>query len=62
LIALTRCRELLEDTGSEISDTQVELLSGQLYALADVVTDMFIQHHETGKLEVANDEARPEWN
>ena len=46
---LAKCRELLGDAGSGLSDEQALAFCGQLYALADVVTDMYIDQHEGRK-------------
>jgi hypothetical protein len=46
MITLAKCRELLGDAGSGLSDEQALALRGQLYAMADVITDMFIEGHE----------------
>ena len=62
MITLAKCRELLGDAGSGLSDEQVHALCAQLYALTDVITDMYIEGHEARKAESANDEAKPEWN
>lgn len=62
MITLAKCRELLGDAGKDLSDEQVLTLRDRLYALADVVTDMYVERHEARKSESANDEVRPEWN
>jgi hypothetical protein len=58
VLTLARSRELLGDAGSEMSNKQVELLSGQLYALSDVATDLFIELYGAN----ASCEAKPERN
>ena len=62
MITLAKFKELLGDAGSGLSDEQMEALRGQLYAMADVITDMYIEQHEAKKSESANDAAKPEWN
>ena len=62
MITLAKFKELLGDAGSGLSDEQMEALRGQLYAMVDVITDMYIEQHEAKKSESANDAAKPEWN
>ena len=62
MITLAKFKELLGDAGSGLSDEQMEALRGQLYAMADVITDMYIEQHEAKKTESGTDESKPEWN
>lgn len=62
MITLAKCRELLGDAGIGMPDEQVLALRDQLYALAGVANDMYIEGHGARKSESANNEAKPEWN
>ena len=62
MITISKCRELLGDAGAGLSDGQILALRGQLYALADVVTDMYIEQHEAVEPKPTADGDNPEWN
>jgi hypothetical protein len=61
MLTLAKCREFLGDAGSDLSDEQVLALRDQLYALADVITDMYEEQHQK-KQSKRLDSPKPEWN
>ena len=62
MITLAKCRELLGDSGRGLSDEDLETLRDQLYGLADVVTDIFVEQHSDRKPGNKDGEMGSRWN